>query len=164
MDNILNCRRFNDYLIYEDGTVKSLLTGKLIRKRVGPQGYYQINLCINGKCKTYMFHRLMAEAFIDNSTNLPCVNHIDGNKLNNALDNLEWTTYSENSKHALRTGLTHPAKGKNTKNGRFSDSDIKNIRGLSKQGKSQRQIAALYQVSKSTIQQILEGRAYSWVD
>lgn len=163
MDNNLNYKQFNNYLLYEDGTVISLLTNKLIRKRIGPQGYYQINLCIDGKCKTYMFHRLMAKAFIDNPTDLPCVNHIDGNKLNNSIDNLEWTTYSENTKHALRIGLKHPAKGKNTKNGRFSDSDIKNIRGLSKQGKSQRQIAALYQVSKSAIQQILEGKTYSWV-
>ena len=163
MDNNLKFKQFKDYLIYEDGTVISLLTGKFITKRVGPKGYYQINLCIDGKCKTFMFHRLIAQAFLDNPNALPCVNHIDGNKLNNEISNLEWVTYSENTQHAIKTGLSHPAKGESTKHGRFSEEDIINIRNLSKQGKSQYQIASLYNVTRGAIQQILERRAYSWV-
>ena len=163
MDNNLRSKQFNDYLIYEDGTIESLLTGKTITKRIGPKGYYQINLCINGKCKTFMFHRLMAIAFIDNPENLPCVNHIDGNKLNNSLSNLEWVTYKENSQHAVRTGLIHPAKGKATNHGRFTEKDIRTIRNLKKEGKSQYQIASLYNVTRGAIQQIVEGNTYAWV-
>lgn len=156
-------KQFANYLIYKDGTIKSLLTGKNITKRIGPNGYYQINLCINGKCKTFMFHRLIANAFIPNPDNLPCINHIDGNKLNNQLSNLEWVTYSDNTRHAFRMGLTHPAIGKNTKHGKFTEEAIKHIRMLSKQGKSQYQIASIYNVTRSTIQQILEGKTYHWV-
>jgi len=163
MNNNLENKQFHDYLIYSDGTVESLLTGKKITKRVGPKGYYQINLCINGKCKTFMFHRLMASVFIDNPHNLPCVNHIDGNKLNNTLSNLEWVTYRYNTLHALKIDLIHTARGKSTNNGRFEDFDIKEIRNLANNGMTQKEIADIYNVSKSAIQQIISRRTYDWV-
>ncbi len=59
----------------------------------------------NGNYKNYKIHRLVAKAFIPNPENKPTVNHIDGYKMNNCINNLEWTTYSENSQHALKIGL-----------------------------------------------------------
>lgn len=56
-------------------------------------------------CKCHLVHRIVAKMFIQNPKNLPCVNHKDGNKLNNNINNLEWCTYSENLKHAYKTGL-----------------------------------------------------------
>ena len=61
--------------------------------------------------KTHMLHRLVAQAFLPNPEGKPCVNHIDGNKLNNALGNLEWCTVQENNRHARETGLHKQAKG-----------------------------------------------------
>lgn len=70
--------------------------------------YYHVILHKNGSKKVSLVHRLVACAFVDNPDNLPFVNHIDGNKLNNASTNLEWCTASENTKHAFRVGLCKP--------------------------------------------------------
>ena len=68
--------------------------------------YYVVSLKQNGKkAKNFFIHRLMAETFIPNPENKPQINHIDGNKLNNSIDNLEWVTCAENAQHAIRTGL-----------------------------------------------------------
>lgn len=75
------------------------------------RGYYQVSLCIDGKYRHFQVHRLVAEAFIPNPENKPQVNHIDGNKLNNDISNLEWVTRSENQLHAYKTGLQKPLKG-----------------------------------------------------
>jgi len=61
--------------------------------------------------KTHMIHRLVAQAFIPNPDNKPCVNHIDGNKLNNQVSNLEWCSIQENNLHARQTGLHKQAVG-----------------------------------------------------
>lgn len=63
-------------------------------------GYNRVNLSLNGKAKKFRVHRLVAQAFIDNPLNKPFVNHIDGNKLNNHVSNLEWCTASENEHHS----------------------------------------------------------------
>lgn len=77
---------------------------------VGWHGYVWVNLCKNGKTKTYSVHRLVAMAFLENPHSLPAVNHIDGNKENNLVRNLEWCTNSENQIHASINGLMKNAK------------------------------------------------------
>ncbi len=69
------------------------------------RGYERVTIYKNGKRKDFQVHRLVADAFIPNPDNKPQVNHIDGNKLNNVVENLEWVTRSENQLHAKRTGL-----------------------------------------------------------
>ena len=77
-------------------------------------GYYHISLYKKWICKQYLVHRLKAITFIPNPFGKQQVNHIDGNKLNNDLLNLEWCTASENTKHAIKTWLIwhHPTRGK----------------------------------------------------
>lgn len=69
------------------------------------KGYYRTNLALNGRNTTVKIHRLVAQAFIPNPENKPQVNHINGNKKDNRVENLEWTTNNENMKHAYNTGL-----------------------------------------------------------
>lgn len=68
-------------------------------------GYLRVSLWNKGKGKHHLVHRLVAEAFIPNPDNLPMVNHIDGNKRNNNVSNLEWCNLSQNMIHAHRNGL-----------------------------------------------------------
>lgn len=69
------------------------------------KGYWHCGLTKKGKQKTLSVHRLVAEAFIPNNDNLPQVNHIDGNKLNNNVNNLEWCTNIYNMQHSIKLGL-----------------------------------------------------------
>lgn len=70
--------------------------------------YARVRLYKNMKSRDWMVHRLVAMAFVPNPDNKPQVNHIDGNKLNNKADNLEWCTQAENNRHAIDTGLQNP--------------------------------------------------------
>lgn len=72
------------------------------------RGYKLVGIQRNGTRHNYLVHRLVATAFIDNPEGKPDVNHIDGKKDNNCVDNLEWVTKSENTRHAIRTGLRPP--------------------------------------------------------
>lgn len=79
-------------------------------------GYFRVGLSKNGKKKRYRVNRLVALTFIKNENNLPVVNHKDGNKQNNYVDNLEWVTNSENDLHAFKTGLRVAHDGGASKN------------------------------------------------
>lgn len=86
---------------------------KIMSLKKNPGGYSCVALHkpnSGGKCKYRMVHRLVAEAFIPNPENKKAVNHIDGDKSNNLVANLEWVTYSENSIHAVRIGLSTPSQ------------------------------------------------------
>lgn len=89
-------------------------SGRVLSQTTGKNGYLYITFSWGGyknnKIKTCTVHRLVAAAFILNPLDKPCVNHIDGNKNNNDIINLEWVTYKENAKHALSNDLRHSFK------------------------------------------------------
>lgn len=78
---------------------------KILKLDLNKRGYLYIALCKNAKYKKFRVNRLVAETFIPNPKNLPQVNHIDRNVLNNNVNNLEWCTNIENMKHARLTGF-----------------------------------------------------------
>lgn len=94
-----------EYQVSNTGKVKSLKSGCILRHSI-INGYHRVSLYKNSKRKCYMVHRLVAGAFLDNSDDKKTqINHIDGNKSNNNVINLEWCTQTENLIHSFRIGL-----------------------------------------------------------
>ena len=113
-----------------------------LRKHSGGYLYFQIT--INNKSKNLTYHRIIAQHFIPNPNNKPFVNHKDGDKLNNCLENLEWVTASENMRHAYDTGLEEGRKGEKHHNVKLKEQDVVNIRSLFEKGKTSKEISILY--------------------
>lgn len=92
---------------------------KILKQSITTKGYLQVVLSREGKSNWYKVHRLVAQTFIPNPENKPQVNHIDGNKINNNINNLEWCTNSENQIHAFKNNLQVKRYGKYNQNSKI---------------------------------------------
>jgi hypothetical protein len=113
------------------GNIFSKRTNKILITPLSKTGYPILSTKIGGRkgtCKCFKVHRFVAEAFIPNPDNKPFVNHIDGNKTNIVVTNLEWVTPKENSVHAVDTGLQKPLHGMKNGSSKLTDDDVKHIR------------------------------------
>jgi len=149
---------FEDYEISNKGSVRRLyLKGYKTRAKVIQNGYVSVTFSKGNTFKKFQVHRLVAIAFIPNPDNKPCINHIDGNKLNNEDWNLEWNTFSENELHS------HRILGKKT-NGiirrKINLDDFCVIKALYYSGFSQTTISEKYNVNQATISNIINGKTY----
>lgn len=106
-----------NYEVSNLGNVRNRITGYILKGRITKRGYYQVCIKINGKFINQYIHRLVAQAWLSNDNNYTNVNHKDGDKSNNTVENLEWVTASENIIHAHQTGLI--SKTSNRKVGAF---------------------------------------------
>lgn len=100
------------FLVSNKGRIMRKETMHVYPLQLNHEGYYQCGLCDDGKGFVVKCHREVAKAFIENPYNKPCVNHKDGNKLNNNVENLEWCTYRENSLHSIYVLGNHPKEWK----------------------------------------------------
>lgn len=93
--------------LYEVSNIGRIRTTKGVAKKpgIGSNGYYRVSLSKNGVKIWHSVHRLVAIAFLPNPENKPCVNHIDNDRLNPIVNNLEWCTYQENTDHAVKIGV-----------------------------------------------------------
>ncbi|MDF2036578.1 NUMOD4 domain-containing protein [Cytobacillus oceanisediminis] len=95
------------YQVSSNGRVKRVGNGKerILKPSSNNLGYHIVTLSANNQRKTQSVHRLVALHFIPNQENKKTINHVDGDKSNNHVTNLEWNSYSENLKHAYKSGL-----------------------------------------------------------
>lgn len=131
------------------------------RNRAGTD-YQIINLSkLDGSKRTFRVHRLVMMAFnpVENMDELE-VNHIDGNKKNNKLENLEWCTASENQIHAFKTGLNKSRRGEESNFSKLTNDDVKKVFELREKGLLQREIAEIVGCTKSNISCILRGKSW----
>ena len=118
------------YFISNLGRLKGR-SGKILNTQINHNGYKIINLHPNGKSdksKCVRIHRLVAQAFISNPENKPFVNHIDGNKQNNVVTNLEWCTAKENTIHAFKNHLCKAKRGEENIHAKLTNEQAEWIR------------------------------------
>ena len=137
------------------------IKGRVLSLNYKSNGYVYIELSKNSKKKTFRVHRLVAEAFLENKDSKKQVNHKDLNKNNNIVDNLEWSTQSENMNHAYKNGACRNEE-KHHK-ARLKKQDIIKIRILLNQGLKQRDIAEKFNVSQYTIWAIHNKKTWKYV-
>ena len=138
-----------NYSINENGEVKNNISGKILKSFINKKsGYKIIDLWRNNKCKKIALHRLIAETFIPNPLNKPTVDHKDGNRLNNSIDNLRWATYQEqNSKF-------------NTYGVRSEKITVTNINGTKLEFNRITDVAKYFNCNISNISQMLKKGTY----
>ena len=102
VSNIGNVRSIERYVNNAHNNGLKKLSSRVLKPALSKSGYLLVSFCVDNVKSNQTVHRLVARAFIENETNKPQVNHKDGDKLNNRLDNLEWVTASENGLHSYR--------------------------------------------------------------
>lgn len=143
------CRRFPGYFINEMGDVFSLKSGKIMKPSVSNSGYLCLVLRVSGKYSSTFIHREISDAFISCVDGFD-VNHINGNKRDNSLSNLEVVTRKQNIDHALITGL------RKTKH---SQETIRKIRKMYSDGYRQSEICKEIGLSKHLVFDVVRGRS-----
>ena len=117
---------FPNYSISPEGVVMNNVTGRILKGGLDLDGYHQITLCDKGRRRSCKVHREVCLTFLPNPDNLPVVNHIDGIKTNNNVENLEWCTISHNTKHAYKLGALCQ-KGEKNNACKHSDERVEEI-------------------------------------
>lgn len=152
---------YSGYYVSNRGRVRSKKYGLL--KAYCGRGYPQVKVFKDGRGYTRNIHRLMCYAFYGPVPQGKCVNHIDGNKRNNLLSNLEVVTHSENNIHALRNGLRKTPVGSKRPQSKLIESEVRTIVRLISRGKPGAEIARKFNLSQPTISDIMIGRTWNHV-
>ena len=164
------------YMISNAGNVKTadrigargrFIKGHKLSTHKNSSGYNRVAMNLDGKLKEYFTHRIVAQLFVDNPNNKPCVNHIDGNKLNNRSDNLEWCTRSENENHAWKNGLktSHTPKGEKHAMHKLTQAQVDYIRSVHVPHDKEfgtKPLAVKFNVSAQTITNIVHN--WNWIE
>ncbi|MNZ61198.1 hypothetical protein D3C78_792870 [compost metagenome] len=156
----MNSVNWNGYEVYPDGRIFGK-RGWFLAPQLDHRGYPVVKVRVNNGNKTVKVHYLVATCFVDNPENLVEVNHKDGNKLNSWHENLEWSTRSQNIKHAYDTKL-RCAKGTNNARCKVTEEIVREVCELLDSGKSAASIRDMG-YSYSLVRAIKSGKNWSHI-
>lgn len=147
---------------------KELIHGKKLgnikRPTISPSGYYTIMLWRKNKPASIKVHRLVALAFIPNPENKRTVNHKNGIKLDNRLENLEWATHKENNLHARSNGLyPTPKSGEDSYSSKLTNQDVIEIRILAENGVRAQTISKVFNIHTNTVSLIINRKIWNHI-
>lgn len=153
------------YMVSNMGRIKSFYNNKMriIKASKRSDDYISVGLHKDGRSVTYYVHVLVADAFLPNLEGKPQINHIDGDKTNNRVENLVWVTGSENMNHAYKIGLAKVPRGANHHNAKLTTDDVRYIRSHYLKGDNEfgaEALARKFAVSSSSIRDVVRYETY----
>ena len=163
------------FKVSDRGQVYSLRTNRIL-KQYCSGGYQNISTRVDGKAICFKVHRLVAEAFLpspsfeirrecaESGLEVVPVNHIDGDKANNRLSNLEWSSPARNARHAFDLGLARPHRGSANNMAKLTEANVAAIRRAYRPGcrvNGGRAMARRYGVAHTTIQDVVSGERWA---
>ena len=160
------------YMISNHGNLRSIdrkdsigrkVKARELKPRLKPNGYLDVNLSKDGKQLKYLVHRLVAQTFLENTDNKKTVNHKNGDKTDNRVDNLEWATLSEQHKHAYTNGLRVAPKGEQSVRAKLTEAKVKEIRDRYDNGCTQTKLAKEYGVGITTIHGVIHRKLWAHI-
>ena len=156
---------FANFEVSNTGKLRNIKTGTTYRQYKNHQGYYQVCVSLGGRNakKVFKIHRAVAETFIVKVKDKPIINHKDGNKENNNVDNLEWVTAQENTIHAIHAGLITYKSGTEVSQAKFTEEQVRYIK--SNYIKHDKEfgcnaLAKKFNVEHSIISRIIHNKTY----
>lgn len=150
-----NYKIHGNYVVYNDGTIYSLQSKRFMNTIVTTSGY----LCVKMNNKLVSIHRLVGELFIPNPNNKKEINHIDGNKHNNKVENLEWVTPKENIHHKIHS-LDKEHRGSKNGMAKLTLEQVDKIKVLYKAGYTQKRLGEMFGITQGKISKVVNGKSY----
>lgn len=173
VSNFGNLRSLERYLPRADGGVYKVAS-KQLKTPINRDGYPTVRLYKNRKATSLKVHRLVAITFIPNHQNKKVINHIDGDKTNNKIDNLEWVTHKENTLHAYKTGLKKPPnpnangeiQGEKNSGSKLTNEKVRFIRKNARVcggNFTNKQLANMFNVGETVVSNIIHRKKWKHV-
>ena len=153
------------YLVSDTGYIKNAKTGRVLKLNIVGKGYYGCIVSLGGRShkKAIRIHKAVAETFIPNPDSKPEVNHKDGDKSHNYVDNLEWVTTKENMDHAVKHDLHHPTYGADHGTTKLTNEQVEWLRSVYQPRNKEygaRALARKLGVDHTTILSLLKGKTW----
>lgn len=148
---------------HNDKPTKAIVDEKILKSKIEKTGYVSVTVKDRDRRMTFRVHKLVAQAFIPNPENKPQINHINGIKTDNRVENLEWCTQVENAKHAVATGLNTPTIGTRHWNHKHSEEDALLVKTEYEGGMSRKQISKKYGYEYVFVYNVTSGQRWKHI-